>query len=464
MNDPLSVRSVRWDITNLCNLNCAHCYSSPDENHDLGFERIVDIIEKLIPLGLREINLSGREPTLRKDLITICAWCRQKSLSVNVTTNGTVWSLHDYEDLLRTDINMIVFSLDGATATTHNRIRGAGNFDITIKNIKHCTEYVRQNDTSCKIGISCTIQRYNAHEASRMIDICRDADIDFLGVNPVSFCGSASSMRSSLYMAPSDIAQCWEDLCVTYMRSGPRFELYLGVFPMEAKYLNAKYKLDLPVVYTGCSAGKTIYVDPAGKALPCYMLPAMASARPELEGYLTYWQVLDESYEKGAESFKPFISFARAYSQKANRDCIDCPDADVCKRCPLIALSDQDAIMRCHMARVRLDSMKADFKDDALISVKKHIQWKLDNGSLYLHIKKGDYLNTKTLELNPIAQAIWHEINGINTVGNIKRILKEKLSVEYHEDIHQYLSDVIDYIWKEGIITTEGWHEKEYME
>jgi len=189
----------------------------------------------------------------------------------------------------------------------------------------------------------------------------------------------------------------------------------------------------------------------------------MAEVKPELEHYLAYWQVLDEPYERGVELFEPFISFTRNYSQKENRDCVNCPDADVCKRCPLIALTDQEALMRCRMARVRLDSMKANIDDSTIITVKRHIQWKFNDGVLYLHIKKDGYLNTKTLELDPIAQTIWLEINKINTVVDIKRTLKEKLPVENHKDIHQFLSDVIDYLWKEGIIVIKGANEEKHL-
>lgn len=448
----LLVRSVRWDITNKCNLQCLHCYTTTKLGPELHYSEILQIIQKLLPLGLREINFSGREPTLRKDLPQIVDWCCRNNLIVNITTNGTALSKKGYEILLDSGLNMVVFSLDGSSERTHDKIRGNGTFQKTISNIKNCVNYITKNNLDTKISISCTLQKFNAQELPYIIDLCHSIGINFLGINPVSFCGAASTAKQFLYLSPEQVLTCWEEICKEYARVRPNYELYLGTFPTEAKFLNTKYKLNLPVIQTGCSAGRTIYINPEGEALPCYMIPPIADEMPELKRYLRYWKILSESISRASELFEPFISFTNTYSQKNNTGCVDCSDVEVCKRCPLIAISDPDAILRCQIAKSKLNAIKIDLTPEVKPIVKSYVSWRIEKNTLLLSVHNGDYRSEKEFELNSFAKSIWFYINNQISIGKIEDRLKKEWPGLSVGKIHQNLFDFISYFHKEGVI------------
>ncbi len=452
MSNSFLISSLRWDITRMCNLSCLHCYTTVEQCNDLSYTEVINIIEKLLPAGLKEVNFSGREPTLRKDLLDIVKWCKRKSLVVNITTNGTVLNSRELSDILKTNLDMIVFSLDGASECTHDKIRGKGTYSKVIESIKCCRKNIEINSLNSKIGVSFTLQKINANECSDLIILCDSLKVDLLGINPVSFCGSATNHKGSLYLNPTEILNCWENICAKYKQGLPNYELYLGTFPMEAKFLNAKYNLMLPVIHTGCSAGKTIYINHAGVALPCYMLPAIAREIPYLNKYLNYWYVLNESFEEAVKKFEPFIDFTRTYSQKENRNCITCPDIEVCKRCPLIAISDQDAIVRCHLAGRYLDSLSIKIKPNDVWRIRDCVNWNITDNILSISVSSSGYSCDKKLELEPLAKDIWFEIaKGVslyNLNKNIKKRWNNMAEIERHKNINEFL----DYFWKEGII------------
>jgi len=420
---------------------------------DLSFLDVLQIVMKLLPFGLEEINFSGREPTLRQDLPSIIKWCAENNLRVNITTNGTVLDHKGYETLLKAGLNMLVFSVDGVSANTHDKIRGTGNFYKTIDSIKYCSNYIAKLNKPIKTGISCTLQKYNIQELPGIISMCDSLGIDFLGINPVSICGEASSVKELLYLFAEEILTCWEKICKEFNEVKPNYELYLGTFPMEAKFLNLKYNLDLPVIQTGCSAGKTIYIDPYGKALPCYMLPPVANNMPEIRQYLRYWQILVDPISKAAQYFEPFISFANSYSQKNNENCRQCPDVDVCRRCPLIALSDPDAIYRCQIAQRQISSFSIDNSNKIIPAKKNYITWSIDGNILLLSLKKGDFTSEKKFEITPFIKSVWTEIDGVHPLEKIESRLQAKWPNLSTEKINKNLLYTIDYFWKEGIIS-----------
>lgn len=452
MDKTIVINSIRWDITNLCNLRCMHCYTLENHGKELYFSDVLRIISKLLPFGLREINFSGREPTLRQDLVSIIKWCVKKDISVNVTTNGTVLDHKGYEELCESGLNIMVFSLDGITEKVHDKIRGSGSFHKTIQNIEYCTKYLARLNLNTKIGISYTLQKTNVHEIGGLIDRCSSLGINFLAVNPVSICGRASQVKELLYLSSSDILKSWENICKKFSETKPNFELYLGTFPMEAKLLNIKYKLELPVIHTGCSAGKTIYIDPYGNALPCYMLPPVADSITELKKYLHYWRILDEPFSKIHEHFNLFITFASNHSQKNNRGCRNCPDIDVCRRCPLIAISDSEAIHRCQIAQKQIGSLSIPNNKSIIPAIKDCVTWKIADTILSVYLKQGDFVAEKRFEITPFVKSVLNAINGFSSLDKIEKSVKTECLDWSPRKIAKEIHRTIEYFWKEGII------------
>jgi MoaA/NifB/PqqE/SkfB family radical SAM enzyme len=142
------------DIINVCNLHCTHCYwwLNRKENEELTVDQWNQIIQdKFKKQHVYMVTLVGGEPMLRPDVVNLFA--KEFPRRVCVVTNGTM-------PIRKIDgIYFYWISIDG-TEQIHDKIRGAGSYASTKKNV---IDYVENNGNKAwkDIWISMTINSLN---------------------------------------------------------------------------------------------------------------------------------------------------------------------------------------------------------------------------------------------------------------------------------------------------------------
>ena len=66
--------SAYLHVTNICNLNCIGCYSydrTRNCKNKLSLKQVQYIIRELVDNGVEQITISGGEPLIREDLVSI---------------------------------------------------------------------------------------------------------------------------------------------------------------------------------------------------------------------------------------------------------------------------------------------------------------------------------------------------------------------------------------------------------
>ncbi len=217
--------------------------------------------------------------------------------------------------------------------------------------------------------------------------------------------------------------------------------------------MNLKYGMNLPVIHTGCSAGQTLYINAQGRALPCYILPPVSEIAVDMRNYMKYWDVLNESAQHAVIIFEPFVDFAMSHDHRNFTGCESCPDLSVCRRCPLISISDPEALKRCQMARDRIVLLRPEYDHDDILKIKPTVKHKLSNNTLTINIKDGSYKCEKTYELESFAKSIWNEVVKNRSMRQINEALNDNYSELSAEERRDALRECIDYFLKEGIIT-----------
>ncbi|HEX5436882.1 MAG TPA: GTP 3',8-cyclase MoaA [Gemmatimonadaceae bacterium] len=90
-----TIEYLRISVTDRCNFRCLYCM--PLEGLEwlpkrdiLSFEEITAIVQQLAPLGLRRLRITGGEPTIRPDLVTLVAMLRAvpEIEDIALSTNG----------------------------------------------------------------------------------------------------------------------------------------------------------------------------------------------------------------------------------------------------------------------------------------------------------------------------------------------------------------------------------------
>lgn len=129
------VMTLQIDITNACNLSCAHCYHAHHNNRGaISFDDWCAIIQQyksmIEKLHLEpKVVLCGGEPTISPLLLPILSYLDSQwsGVRVSILTNGTRLSDGLLSQLKPFNVEFQI-SLDGPDSVRHDQIRGAGNF------------------------------------------------------------------------------------------------------------------------------------------------------------------------------------------------------------------------------------------------------------------------------------------------------------------------------------------------
>jgi GTP 3',8-cyclase len=86
---------LRVSVTDRCNFRCTYCMPAEGlpwlpKSEVLTFEEMTRLVGVFVGLGVKEIKLTGGEPTVRRELPTLVAMVRQAHphLAISMTTNG----------------------------------------------------------------------------------------------------------------------------------------------------------------------------------------------------------------------------------------------------------------------------------------------------------------------------------------------------------------------------------------
>jgi radical SAM protein with 4Fe4S-binding SPASM domain len=127
-----------------CNLRCIMCPQAFEE-WDKGFIDVAlakRIIDECTANRVYSIKFTWRgEPALHKGLEEMISYAKQKGIpEVQITTNGIPFTDERIGRIIDSGIDRMIFSVDGATKETYERIRVGSSYDRLIHNIKRVAE------------------------------------------------------------------------------------------------------------------------------------------------------------------------------------------------------------------------------------------------------------------------------------------------------------------------------------
>lgn len=137
---------LRLSITDQCNFRCNYCLPDgyqPEANKPsfLTLSEIVRVAEAFAAMGTEKIRLTGGEPTLRKDFITIAENVANVSgiRQLTLTTNGYRMA-KDVDAWQRAGITSINVSVDSLDPKMFHQITGINKFDEVMRGIERAFE------------------------------------------------------------------------------------------------------------------------------------------------------------------------------------------------------------------------------------------------------------------------------------------------------------------------------------
>lgn len=180
--------TLRMDIINKCNLRCIMChYSDPvisrRRAESVTTEQFMNWFSPIAKYA-REIMLScGDEPLMSKHFPQILetASTLAPSADIGFCTNAMLMTSHIRLSIIRNKASFILFSIDGATPETFERIRVGSSYEKVFSHIKALKLLKDQvGNGKPRFILNFVMMRSNIHEAPAIVEIGKDLNVEWI--------------------------------------------------------------------------------------------------------------------------------------------------------------------------------------------------------------------------------------------------------------------------------------------
>ncbi|MCR5561344.1 MAG: radical SAM protein [Bacteroidales bacterium] len=123
---------VTIEVLQRCPNKCIYCssWSSMDKTEALDLDTICGIVDDAVELGAKQVNISGGEPFLRTDIISIIDYIKSKGLKIRLYTSGIYYD-QGYQSIPETlleaitgKVDTLIFNYETAIPELYARIMG----------------------------------------------------------------------------------------------------------------------------------------------------------------------------------------------------------------------------------------------------------------------------------------------------------------------------------------------------
>jgi len=177
---PISPQVVYIEVTNRCNLLCETCprtFFDREPLRSLTYEEFVRIAEQFP--NMRRASLHGiGEPLLNKELPQIIKYLKGRDVEVIINSNGTLLTQTWQEALVESGLDEYRCSIDGASAETYARIRGANVLHKLVAGLGGLVETKARLQTQTpRISIWCVATKENLAELPELVRLAARLDV-----------------------------------------------------------------------------------------------------------------------------------------------------------------------------------------------------------------------------------------------------------------------------------------------
>jgi radical SAM protein with 4Fe4S-binding SPASM domain len=305
-----------WEATLACNMACRHCGSdchrATDLSRELDGEEAYRALQGVArDFGARNVFLAvtGGEPLVRPDLFEVMGRVSRLGFHWGMVSNG--WAVDDrvVAESRRTGMRTLVISLDGATAESHDWLRGAGSFDRALGAL----ERYRRAAFLRSLQATTTIHRRNITELQAMYDLLVARGIRDWRVVSV-FPNGRAQRQSDFLLQPDELRQLLD--FIAEKRSRPR--------PLKVSYGDEGF--------LGCPHERRVrdfwYACFAGVRIASILADGGISGCPNIPRSLVQGNVRERSvkevWENGFQAYRD-----RSWMRQGA--CATCGDFGICK-------------------------------------------------------------------------------------------------------------------------------------
>jgi radical SAM protein with 4Fe4S-binding SPASM domain len=305
---------VVWELTLQCNLKCLHCGSNAGKAriNELDKKEAIKLCKDLAEINSREVCFMGGEPFLRKDWYQLGKEVIDLGMKLLVISNGYNINNDIISRLVKLQPYGVSVSLDGATAKTHDHIRGVnGSFDKVMDFLSLLKK------AGLPTAVITTVNRLNFNEIPMLRDFILGKNIAWQiqtaapeGRFPKSLMLSKEKFYSlGLFIASSQKKYSKKELPLVGAHCCGYFSEYIPHLGLSSRW-------------EGCQAGISVLsVKSNGDVIGC-----LASPSSYIEGNIRDKSIVDIWNDPNSFSYN-----RRFKKRQLGENCKDCIHSEICK-------------------------------------------------------------------------------------------------------------------------------------
>jgi MoaA/NifB/PqqE/SkfB family radical SAM enzyme len=257
----MNLEQVFLYVTQRCNIRCITCYALDqlERDTDLSFDDLVRLLADFRTRGAWRLSLLGGEPTVYRPLGDLVARARDLGYTfVRINTNG-MFATSLLSDTRMRGIDVLCFSIDGATAAVNDSIRKGSRLERVLENLRAARE------AGFEVRVNATITSRNIDQTIAIVELAEACGASEVNLNVMFLMGYALT-HQDLAVSPA----AWRSMYDTILRRHREFAIRIK---LPAAFATTS---ELPGHRANghrCLAmdGTRWYVASNGQAFPCLL-------------------------------------------------------------------------------------------------------------------------------------------------------------------------------------------------
>jgi len=302
--------NVTIQVTNACNLACAHCHDPGAQVRHMDYDNFVRIVAELRAMRVFNVNLSGGEALLHKRILDMIRQVDSLGMKVTMSTNCTLVDEKRAASLRAAGLRQVHVSLDSHDPERHDAIRGVpGSFARMTRNLRHLSA------AGLEYTLVTTLRGQSVEEYEQTVD-------------------SAFALGASAHKTNTLVPQGRGHLL-----SLPSFDLmqgYIEAFRKKQREYHGRFRLLAETMFllqmrggepkaprvldVGCPAGHlTCAINERGDVMPCSFFTELKAGNAVQQGFGEVWRHSE--------------LFSHLRERGADRTCRSCDSSSTCGGC-----------------------------------------------------------------------------------------------------------------------------------
>jgi len=151
--------TLAFEITHLCNLDCAYCDRHAPKAREMTREQILTALGQLHELGMRHVSLDGGEPLTHRHVDEVVSFLVQRRVRVYMNSNGIL--VPKKLAVVRL-LSKLKISLDGPREC-HDAIRGQGAWQKAVDGA------LAAREAGTHVELTCVVGKHNVDHVSDLL-------------------------------------------------------------------------------------------------------------------------------------------------------------------------------------------------------------------------------------------------------------------------------------------------------